>query len=127
MLWPIAKSRGKMKRWEAICFILLGISLGGDSLSFAQGGMIKGPVPPLSITPPAPKPVPLPQPVAPAPPSVQPPGTTGQEKGVVNPRTGEFYPGVLGGVMNPQTGDILPKVEGGYLNPRTGDVIPAKP
>jgi hypothetical protein len=114
-----------MKRWMVFCFILTGILLGEDSLSFAQGGMIKGPVPPFSINPPAPKPAPLPQPVAP--PSVQPPKTDGQEKGIVNTRTGEFYPGVMGGVMNPRTGDILPKVEGGYLNPRTGEVIPAKP
>jgi hypothetical protein len=116
-----------MKKWVVICFVVTGILAGEDSLSLAQGGMIKGPVPPVSINPPAPKPVPLPQPSVPVSPSVQPPKADGQEKGVVNPRTGEFYPGAMGGVMNPRTGEILPKVEGGYLNQRTGEVIPAKP
>ena len=49
-----------------------------------------------------------------------------KEKGVVNPRTGEYYPGTFGGVVNPKTGVVLPKVEGGYINPQTGEVIPKK-
>jgi hypothetical protein len=118
---------GKMKRGVTLCLILTGIFFFGVSLSFPQGGIIKGPVPPVSTSPAMPKAAPVPQPVVPAPPSIQAPTGAGQEKGVVNPRTGDFYPGVLGGVMNPRTGDILPKVEGGYLNPRTGEVVPAKP
>jgi hypothetical protein len=117
----------KMNKWVTLGLILMGIFFFRVSLSFPQGGIIKGPVPPLSTSPVMPKAVPVPQPVAPAPPSVQVPAGTGQEKGVVDPRTGEFYPGALGGVMNPRTGEILPKVEGGYLNPRTGEVVPAKP
>jgi hypothetical protein len=116
-----------MTKWLMIFFIVAGILAGQNSLSMAQGGMIKGPVPPIAINPAPPKPLQLPQPVAPVPSSVQPPKTDGQEKGVVNPRTGEFFPGAMGGVMNPRTGEILPKVEGGYLNQRTGEVIPAKP
>lgn len=52
------------------------------------------------------------------------PSRNAPEGGIVNPRTGEFYPGTLGGVTNPRTGVFLPKVEGGYLNPETGEVIP---
>lgn len=48
----------------------------------------------------------------------------GLEKGVTDPRTGEFYPGARGGVIHPRTGEFLPKVDGGYLNPKTGEVIP---
>ena len=54
------------------------------------------------------------------------PSTGIPEKGVINPRTGEFYPGTYGGVINPQTGAILPKVDGGYVNLQTGEFIPAK-
>jgi hypothetical protein len=73
------------------------------------------PVLPSPISPPS-----LPQPTPKGP-------TTGApEKGVINPRTGEFYPGTFGGVMNPQTGVILPKVDGGFVNPQTGEFVPAK-
>lgn len=76
-------------------------------------------------TPPALKP-PSYSPVAPPPPP--PPKDRGAptdlEKGVTDPRTGDFFPGAKGGVTNPRTGDFLPKVDGGYLNPKTGEVIP---
>ena len=92
---------------------------------FSQGEILKGPTPPLVINPERPQTkAPLP-PGAPPPPSVKMPGGTLPEKGVVNPRTGEFYPGTLGGVVNPQTGEVLPKVEGGYINPKTGEVLPS--
>jgi len=70
-----------------------------------------------------------PQPVPPVnPPSVPgkpvSPSRNEPEKGVTNPRTGEYCPGATGGVINPRTGVFLPKVEGGYFNPETGDTIP---
>jgi len=70
------------------------------------------------------------QPISPPanPPSVpsQPaiPSRNAPEAGVVNPRTGEFYPGTLGGVTNPRTGVFLPKIKGGFFNPETGEIIP---
>ena len=96
------------------------------SLVFPQEGILKGPTPPLAINPEHP------QPKAPAPanipelPSAKPPAGTFPEKGIVNPRTGEFYPGTIGGVLNPKTGEVLPKVEGGYVNPKTGEFLPAQ-
>jgi hypothetical protein len=76
---------------------------------------------PSSPGPPAYTPIPpgtLPSPAKPAP-SIQ-----DKERGTVNPRTGEFYPGTYGGVIDPKTGVVLPKVEGGYQNPQTGETIP---
>ena len=78
------------------------------------------------VFPPAPpyspiQPGPTPQPAPPAPPG---PSTLTKEKGVVNPRTGEFLPGTFGGVIDPKTGVVWPKVEGGYHNPKTGEIIP---
>ena len=61
-----------------------------------------------------------------APPTQQAPSAGKPENGIINPRTGEFYPGVYGGVINPRTGVVLPKVKGGYVNPETGEVIPNK-
>lgn len=78
--------------------------------------------PPAPSGPPSYAPIPPQQ----APPAQQPPVTGKSENGVVNPRTGEYYPGAIGGVINPQTGVVLPKVGGGYLNPQTGEVIPKK-
>jgi hypothetical protein len=52
------------------------------------------------------------------------PSTNHTEKGAINPRTGEFYPGAFGGVINPRRGVFLPKVHGGYYNPETGETIP---
>jgi hypothetical protein len=71
----------------------------------------------------------LPSPISPtSPPTPAPdvPSKGAIEKGITNPRTGEFYPGTSGGVVNPQTGAVLPKVDGGYINPRTGEFFPAK-
>lgn len=86
---------------------------------------------PRPFYPPTPSGPPPYKPIAPPPPQTAPSGpqapTTGKkESGVVNPRTGEFYPGTIGGVINPRTGVVLPKIEGGYLNPETGEVIPKK-
>jgi len=74
-------------------------------------------------TPPALRP-PAYSPVVPPPPPKDRATPPDQEKGVIDPRTGDFFPGVKGGVTNPRTGDFLPKVDGGYLNPKTGEVIP---
>lgn len=73
---------------------------------------------------------PGPQPVSPLqnPPFVPPqtviPSKSQPEPAIINPRTGELYPGAIGGVTNPRTGVFLPKVEGGYFNPETGEIIP---
>jgi hypothetical protein len=61
-----------------------------------------------------------------APSSAKPPSRPKMERGIINPWTGEFYPGTQGGVLNPRTGVFLPKVNGGYLDPETGVVIPEK-
>ena len=79
------------------------------------------PTTPSSPGPPAYTPIPpgtIPPPAQSAPP------TREKEKGAVNPRTGEFFPGTYGGVVDPKTGVVLPKVEGGYQNPQTGEIIP---
>jgi hypothetical protein len=47
-----------------------------------------------------------------------------QNPGAINPRTGEFYPGVADGIINPRTGEFYPDVGGGYIKPRTGEFIP---
>jgi hypothetical protein len=76
---------------------------------------------PSSPGPPAYTPIPpggLPAPAKPTSPTQE------KERGIVNPRTGEFYPGTYGGVIDPKTGVVLPKVEGGYQNPQTGETIP---
>lgn len=93
---------------------------------FSQGGILKGPTPPLVINPDRPQPKAPSPPAAPPAPSVKVPAGNIPEKGVVNPRTGEFYPGTIGGVVNPKTGEVLPKVEGGYVDPNTGEVLPAQ-
>jgi hypothetical protein len=94
--------------------------------TFAQEGILRGPTPPLVINPERPQSKTPASPSAPALPSAKPPAGSIPEKGVVNPRTGEFYPGTIGGVVNPQTGEVLPKVEGGYINPKTGEFLPAQ-
>jgi hypothetical protein len=77
-------------------------------------------------TPPALKP-PSYSPVAPPPLPTDRGAPPEHERGVIDPRTGDFLPAVKGGVTNPRTGDFFPKVEGGYLNPKTGEVIPRSP
>ena len=69
-------------------------------------------------------PVPTPAPIPP--PGPQTPSTVRPEKGIIDPKSGDFYPGVFGGAINPKTGDFLPKTGGGFINPRTGEFLPAK-
>lgn len=45
-------------------------------------------------------------------------------KGAINTRTGEYYPGAAGGIINPKTGQFYPDVGGGYINPKTGEFMP---
>ncbi len=95
-------------------------------LTMAQNSPSLFPSPRQFVFPPAPpyspiQPGPTPQPAPAAPPG---PSTLTKEKGVVNPRTGEFLPGTFGGVIDPKTGVVWPKVEGGYHNPMTGEIIP---
>jgi hypothetical protein len=96
-----------------------------DILDVCAGRILRGPTPPLVINPEGRRPKPFAAHSLP-PPSVKPPAGTIPEKGVINPRSGEFYPGTIGGVVNPQTGEVLPKVEGGYINPKTGEFLPAQ-
>jgi hypothetical protein len=102
----------------------LTLLLGAGLSSLAQEGILRGPTPPLVVNP---APAPPKTPSAPSPPSspaVKPPAGTAPEKGIINPRTGEHYPGTIGGVINPRTGEVLPKVDGGYINPKTGEILP---
>lgn len=45
-------------------------------------------------------------------------------KGAIDTRTGEYYPGAAGGIINPKTGQFYPDVGGGYINPKTGEFMP---
>jgi hypothetical protein len=107
--------------------VIAGIFLGILSACIMAGAQTFPSSPP-QFFPPTPSGPPSYQPIPPQPaPPVQPAPPTGKkERGAINPRTGEFYPGTNGGVINPQTGVVLPKVGGGYLNPQTGEVIPSK-
>ncbi len=108
--------------------VLLLLLADGRAVLFAQAFPS---MPPRSF-PPTPS-SPGPPAYKPIPPSGPPPAAKGgastleKEKGTVNPRTGEFYPGTIGGVIDPRTGVVLPKVGGGYLNPQTGETIPQTP
>ena len=115
-----------MKKRAIFILITLSILFSGVPWTYGQEGILRGPTPPLVINPERSQPKAPSPPAAPAPPAVKPPAGTLPEKGVVNPRTGEFYPGTIGGVVNPQTGEVLPKVEGGYVNPKTGEVVPSQ-
>jgi len=42
----------------------------------------------------------------------------------IDPRTGQYYPGVAGGVINPTNGQFYPDVGAGYIDPRTGQFMP---
>lgn len=53
-----------------------------------------------------------------------PPVSNPVPQGTIDPRTGQFLPGVAGGVINPQNGAFYPGVGGGYINPGTGVFIP---
>jgi hypothetical protein len=114
-----------MKIRVALVSIFVLLLVHGETMVFAQSFPSMPPQhypsTPSSPGPPAYTPLPpgtLPAPAQPVPP------TREKEKGVVNPRTGEFYPGTYGGVVDPKTGVVLPKVEGGYQNPQTGETIP---
>jgi len=115
-----------MTKRTILILTTLSILFSWISWTFAQEGILKGPTPPLVINPERTPPKAPSPPIALPPPSVKPPAGTIPEKGVVNPRSGEFYPGTIGGVVNPQTGEVLPKVEGGYINPKTGEFLPAQ-
>ena len=47
-----------------------------------------------------------------------------ENRGAVNPRTGEYYPPSGRGVVNPKTGEYYPPSGQGYINPRTGAFYP---
>jgi hypothetical protein len=45
-----------------------------------------------------------------------------EQRGAINPMTGEYYPPTGNGdVINPATGERYPGVPGGYINPNTGE------
>ena len=109
----------------AIAIVLIFLLADGENITLAQTFPSMPPqhypATPSSPGPPAYTPIPpgtLPGPAKPAPSKQE------KERGTVNPRTGEFYPGTFGGVIDPKTGVVLPKVEGGYQNPQTGEIIP---
>ncbi len=112
-----------MKNILLIVISLIGPLMLGPFAPAEPASLPSSPPPfyPPVVTAPQPAP-PVIAPSVPAKPAV--PSGNGLERGVTNPRTGEFYPGAIGGVINPRTGVFLPKVEGGYFNPETGDVIP---
>ena len=109
-----------------IIFILsvIGLLIFGDFPSAEAASLPSSPPPfyPPTITAPQPISPPANPPFVPSKPVI--PSRNAPESGVMNPRTGEFFPGTFGGITNPRTGVFLPKVEGGYLNPETGEVIP---
>jgi hypothetical protein len=115
-----------MKKTLIVGLGILGVLLVSDSLVFPQEGILKGPTPPLRVQPDHPQSQSPSLPASPPPPALKPPAGGTPEKGVVNPRTGEFYQGTIGGIINPKTGEVLPKVEGGYVNPKTGEFLPAQ-
>jgi hypothetical protein len=70
------------------------------------------PLPPIDRTiPPPPSPLP-PVPLVP------------ENRGAINPRTGERYLPSGEGVINPRTGEYYPPSGKGYFNPRTGEYFP---
>ena len=121
-------NRGMKKVSRIMAVVLLLLLADGRAMLFPQSFPSMPPQSfpstPSSPGPPAYTPIP---PVALPPPAKGGPAVLQKEKGTVNPRTGEFYPGTYGGVIDPQTGVVLPKVGGGYLNPQTGETIPQSP
>jgi hypothetical protein len=71
----------------------------------------RGPLPAVDRTI-IPPPVPLPPPAIP------------ENRGAVDPRTGERYLPSGKGVYNPRTGEYYPPSGRGYINPRTGEYFP---
>jgi len=48
-----------------------------------------------------------------------------EQQGAINPMNGQYYPPTgSGDVINPATGERYPGVSGGYVNPNTGEFIP---
>ena len=88
-----------MTKRAILILTTLSILFSWASWTFAQEGILRGPTPPLVINPERTPPKAPSPPIALPPPSVKPPAGTVPEKGVVNPRTGEFYPGTIGGVV----------------------------
>jgi hypothetical protein len=118
-----------MKFFSVLALFLLVVSLApGLQAQMNSSALPSSPAPiyPPRVAPSAPpsayRPVTPPNPS----PAVVPPRPDTPGGGVVNPWTGEFYPGTFGGVVNPRTGEVLPKVDGGYYNPQTGEFIPRK-
>ena len=72
----------------------------------------RAPLPPIEKTIPPP---PLPLPPVPLVP---------ENRGAINPRTGERYLPSGKGVFNPRTGEYYPPSGNGYINPRTGEYFP---
>ncbi len=72
----------------------------------------RAPLPPIDKTIPSP---PLPVPSVPLVP---------ENRGAINPRTGERYLPSGKGVFNPRTGEYYPPSGNGYINPRTGEYFP---
>lgn len=48
------------------------------------------------------------------------------QRGVVDPKTGQYLPPVRDGVINPRTGEFYRDTGAGYVNPRTGQIIPKR-
>ena len=113
-----------MKNIVLIIILLIGLLILRHFTPAEAASLPSSPTPfyPPVVTGPPPIPPPANPPSLPAKPAA--PSGNGLERGITNPRTGEFYPGAIGGVINPRTGVFLPKVEGGYFNPETGDVVP---
>ncbi len=115
-----------MKNILLITISLMGLLILRQFTPAEAASLPSSPTPfyPPVVTGPQPIPPPANPPSLPAKPVT--PSRNEPETGITNPRTGEFYPGVIGGVINPRTGVFLPKVEGGYFNPETGDTIPKR-
>ena len=58
------------------------------------------------------------------PPSLPPVPLVPENRGAINPRTGERYLPSGKGVYNPRTGEYYPRSGNGYINPRTGEYFP---
>jgi len=120
-----------MKKWPfvlASVFALLiplcstGALCGAEAGSAISGGEMaqslplepyqRAPLPPIDKTiPPRAAPLP-PVPLAP------------ENRGAINPRTGERYLPSGKGVYNPRTGEYYPPSGRGYINPQTGEYFP---
>jgi hypothetical protein len=68
---------------------------------------------------------PLPSPsYKPVQPPAPPTPSAPENRGAVNPQTGEYYPPSGAGIVNPRTGEYYPPSGRGYINPRTGAFYP---